>query len=77
MHPEDALTRQEAVRMYTSWNAHVLHMEKDAGSLEVGKWADMIIIDRDVMTCPAEEIRDTRVLSTWVGGREVWRAAGE
>jgi predicted amidohydrolase YtcJ len=77
LHAEEALTRQEALRMYTSWNAHVLRMEKDAGSLEVGKWADLIIIDRDVLACPADEIRDTRVLSTWVGGREVWRAPGE
>lgn len=77
LHPEEALTRQEALRMYTSWNAYILRMEKDAGSLEVGKLADLIVIDRDVLTCPPDEIRDTRVLSTWVGGREVWRAPGE
>jgi hypothetical protein len=63
--------------MYTSWNAHVLKMEKDAGSLERGKLADLIVIDRDILSCPPEEIRETRVLSTWVGGREVWRAPGE
>jgi hypothetical protein len=77
LHPEEALTRQEALRMYTSWNAYILRMEKDAGSLEVGKLADLIVIDRDVLTCSPDEIRDTRVLSTWVGGREVWRAPGE
>jgi predicted amidohydrolase YtcJ len=77
LHPEEALSRVEAVRMYTSWNAHVLRMEKQAGSLEKGKLADLIVIDRDILSCPPEEIRETRVLSTWVGGRNVWRAAGE
>jgi predicted amidohydrolase YtcJ len=77
LHPEEALSRDESIRMYTSWNAHVLKMEKDAGSLERGKLADLIVIDRDILSCPPEEIRETRVLSTWVGGREVWRAPGE
>jgi hypothetical protein len=77
LHAEEALSRPEALRMYTSWNAQVLRMEKDAGSLETGKRADLILIDRDILSCPAGEIRNTRVLSTWVGGREVWRAPGE
>ena len=77
LHPEEALSRADAVRMYTSWNAHVLRMETQAGSLEKGKLADLIVIDRDILGCPPEEIRETRVLSTWVGGREVWRAPGE
>jgi predicted amidohydrolase YtcJ len=77
LHPEEALSRAEAIRMYTSWNAHVLKMEKETGSLERGKLADLIVIDRDILSCPADEIRETRVLSTWVGGREVWRAPGE
>jgi predicted amidohydrolase YtcJ len=77
LHPEEALSRAEAIRMYTSWNAHVLKMEKETGSLERGKLADLIVIDRDILSCPADEIRETRVLSTWVGGREVWRSPGE
>jgi predicted amidohydrolase YtcJ len=77
LHPEEALSRADAVRMYTSWNAHVLRMETQAGSLEKGKLADLIVIDRDVLGCPPEELCETRVLSTWVGGREVWRAPGE
>jgi predicted amidohydrolase YtcJ len=54
-----------------------LRMETQAGSLEKGKLADLIVIDRDILGCPPEELCETRVLSTWVGGREVWRAPGE
>lgn len=72
LHAEEALSRREAIRMYTIENARVLHIDRDAGSLEVGKLADFIVVDRDVMECELEQLRDTRVLSTWVGGREVW-----
>ena len=44
------------------------------GSLEAGKWADFIIIDRDYFEIPASEIDDIRVLQTWVGGERVYLA---
>jgi predicted amidohydrolase YtcJ len=74
--PEERLTREEAIRLYTINNAYLHHEEKDKGSLEVGKLADLIVIDRDILTCPAETIRQTRVLYTVVGGRIVYQRKG-
>src|SRR5204863_4040193 len=67
--PEECLTRMEALRLYTINNAYLHHEEKDRGTLEPGKLADLVIIDRDYLTCPAQNIVDTRVLATIVGGR--------
>lgn len=75
LHPESGLTRMEALRMYTLDNAKILFMEKECGSLEKGKRADFILIDRDILECPLDEIRETKVLGTWVDGRKVWDAA--
>ncbi len=44
------------------------------GSIAPGKQADLVLVDRDVMTVPVEELRDTKVLWTMVGGRTVWSA---
>lgn len=74
LHPEGGLTREEAVRLYTINNAKVLRFEEETGSLEVGKRADFIVLDRDILSCPADDIRGTRVLETWMDGRQVWRA---
>lgn len=74
MHPEEALSREQAIRFYTINNAHLLFLEKEAGSLEVGKQADLIVIDRDLLTCPVDEIKDTQVLSTWLAGQLVYQA---
>jgi predicted amidohydrolase YtcJ len=72
LHPEEALTRQEAIRMYTINNASLLFKEKHVGSLEVGKLADFIVLDTDLLTCPAEKIADAHVVGTWLGGRRVF-----
>jgi len=72
VHPENALTREEAVRLYTSNNAYVLKLEKDTGSIEKGKLADLILIDRDLLTCPIEDMPYTNVLKTWLGGKVVF-----
>lgn len=71
--PEERLSREDALKMYTIHNAYIGHEEKDKGSLEVGKLADMIIIDRDYLTCPAASISDIRVLTTIVGGKIVFQ----
>jgi hypothetical protein len=76
LHPEGGLSRREAIQMFTINNARILLMEKEAGSLEPGKLADMVLIDRDVLECPLEKLADTRVLKTWLGGKPVFSADG-
>lgn len=73
MHLEEGLTRQEAIRLYTINNAHILFQEQETGSLEVGKRADLIILDRDILECPLNQLKDTRVLETWFDGKLVWK----
>jgi predicted amidohydrolase YtcJ len=70
--PEECLSREEALRLYTINNAYLGREEKDKGTLEVGKLADFILIDRDYMTCPVADIGNTRVLKTFVGGKMVY-----
>jgi len=72
LHPEEALTREEAIRFYTRNNAYLLFNENQAGSIEPGKRADFIVLDRDILTCPEDEIRDIQVLATYMDGREVY-----
>lgn len=72
LHAEEAITREQALRLYTINNAYVLFDEQNRGSLEPGKFADFIVIDRDYMTCPIDEVRDINVLSTYVGGKQVY-----
>ena len=74
LHPEGGLTREEAIRLYTINNAHILFLEKECGSLETGKRADFIILDRDVLKCPLDELKDTQVRETWLDGKQVWTA---
>ena len=73
LHPEQILSRQEAIALYTINNAWLTFEEKEKGSLEPGKLADFIIIDRDLLTCPADEIRETQVKQTWIDGKPVYR----
>ncbi|MDB5307609.1 MAG: putative TIM-barrel fold metal-dependent hydrolase [Gemmataceae bacterium] len=72
LEPGEALTREQALRLYTINNAYLHHEEKEKGSLEVGKLADLIVVDRDVLTCPVDEVRDTKVLLTVIGGTVVY-----
>jgi predicted amidohydrolase YtcJ len=70
--PGEALSREQAVRLYTINNAYLQGEEKEKGSLEVGKLADLIVTDRDVLTCPADDLRDTTVRLTVLNGRVVY-----
>ncbi len=72
VHIENALTREEALRLYTSNNAFLLKSEKNTGSLEPGKLADIILVDRDPLTCPIDDLVQTQVLKTWLGGKVVF-----
>jgi hypothetical protein len=71
--PDEKLTREQALRLYTINNAYLHHEEGEKGSLEKGKLADFIIVDRDVLTCPEDDLLRVRVLATFVGGEMVFR----
>jgi predicted amidohydrolase YtcJ len=66
------LTRAQVLRAITMNSSYELHQELSTGSLEVGKLADLIVLDRNVLTIPAEEIAQVEVLQTVVGGRVVY-----
>ena len=72
LEPSEILTREQALRLYTINNAYLNREEKEKGSLEVGKLGDMIIVDRDILTCPVDDIRETKVLTTIMGGKVVY-----
>lgn len=72
LNPAEALSRQQAIRFYTWNNAYLLFLEDQIGSLEAGKLADLIVLDRDLLTCPVDEVRQARVLATYLGGRQVF-----
>jgi predicted amidohydrolase YtcJ len=69
---DQALTREEALHSFTLAAAWAAHQEDRLGSLEPGKWADFIVIDRDYFTVPASEIDDIVVLETWLAGNKVF-----
>ena len=77
LHPEQNLTREQAIRLYTINNAFLTFEETRKGSLEPGKLADFIVIDRDILNCPVEEVKDIKVEATYLGGARVYaRPAG-
>jgi len=69
--PENALSRAEAIRGMTLWAARADCLEKEVGSLEAGKKADFIILDKDLMKVPQEQVLQTKVVATYSGGVEV------
>jgi predicted amidohydrolase YtcJ len=71
--PNERVSRELLLAAYTINGAWLNHREKETGSLEVGKAADFIIVDRDVFSVPVQEIGQTRVLSTYVNGRLVYQ----
>jgi hypothetical protein len=72
---DQTLTREEALIAHTRSNAYLFFQEKNLGTLEVGKQADLVVLDRDYMTVPAAEIRRIKPTLTMVGGRVVFEAA--
>jgi len=74
INPEQAVTREEALRFYTVNNAFTTFSENEKGCLTPGRLADFIVLDRDYFNCPEDEIKNIRVRLTVVDGREVWSA---
>lgn len=72
-HPEEAVSRKEALALFTSAPAYGAFMESDLGTLEVGKLADLSVFDTDLMTVPAAQILDASAVMTVVQGEIVWQ----
>lgn len=68
IHPEERLTREEALKMYTIWAADLQRSDKDRGSIEPGKLADLVVIDRDYLTCREDDIKEIAPVMTIVRG---------
>lgn len=75
INPEQRITRVQALRMWTLNGAYLSFEEKSKGSIEPGKLADFIVIAKDFLTCPVEEIKNIEPLLTVVGGRVVYQHA--
>lgn len=71
-YPEQRMTRDEALKSMSLWAAYAAFQENELGSLTAGKRADFVVLDQDIMRVPDAMLPDTRVLSTWVGGRNVY-----
>lgn len=74
-YPAEKMTRQEALKSFTIWAAEGQFEDHCKGSLEVGKLADFVVVDRDPMTCPEMEIKDVKALTTVLGGEVVYQKA--
>jgi predicted amidohydrolase YtcJ len=74
-HPEQRMTRSEALASMTIWAAHASFQERVIGSIAPGKYADFVVIDRDWMTVAPDDIVQTKVVGTYFGGRRVYGEA--
>ena len=72
---DQALTREEALRLYTNAGPHYTFDERSKGSIEVGKLADMVVLSADYLTVPQDRIKDIKPVQTIVGDKVVYRAA--
>ncbi len=67
-HPEQAVSREQALKMFTIWPAYAALEEKDKGSIKVGKLADFTVLSQDIMKIPEPDILETRCVMTVIGG---------
>jgi hypothetical protein len=73
IHPEERISREEALKMYTVWAAYRQFSEGIIGSIEPGKLADLVVVDRDYLTCPEEQIKEIEPLMTVLDGKIAYR----
>jgi predicted amidohydrolase YtcJ len=71
-HPEQAVSREDALKMFTIWPAYAAFQENDKGSIEVGKLADFTVLSQDIMKIPETEILETRNEMTVIGGEIIY-----
>jgi predicted amidohydrolase YtcJ len=69
---EEGLTREQTLRSMTIWAAKAYFEENEKGSLEPGKYADFVILDTDLMSASPQEVLNTEIESTWIGGEKVF-----
>ena len=74
-HPEQAVSREQALKMFTLWSAYAAFQEKDKGSIEVGKLADLTVLSNDIMKIPEAEILKTHCVMTVIGGEIAYKEA--
>ena len=72
--PEELITREQALQALTVNGAYQMHCENERGSIKVGKYADFLLVDKDVMECPVRDIHTAKVVSTWFEGEKVYEA---
>ncbi len=70
--PENKLSREEALRGMTIWAAYSDFEEDEKGSIEVGKMADFVFTEKDMMTAPESELRNLKVTATYLAGAKVY-----
>ena len=68
------IDREDALLAFTRKNSYLLFQENELGSIQPGKLADLVVLDRDYLTIPADQIREIRPVLTMVGGRTVYDA---
>ena len=73
LHAEQNISREQAIQLYTINNAYLMFQEKEKGSLEAGKLADFVILDRDILTCPLDQVKNIQVEETYLGGKRVYK----
>jgi predicted amidohydrolase YtcJ len=73
--PEERITIEQALTLYTRNGAYAGFEEEIKGSLAPGKVADFIVVDRDVLSVPVDELKDVQVLQSWVGGQQIYGKA--
>ncbi len=71
LHAEERISRADAIRMYTLWGAYMQHAETERGSIEKGKLADLVVLDRDILTVAEDEIRNLQPVTVILDGRIV------
>jgi predicted amidohydrolase YtcJ len=77
LRPAQTISREDALIAHTRRNAYMVFQENSLGSIQPGKLADLVVLDRDYLTIPADQIKDIRPVMTMVGGRIVYDANGE